>query len=183
LVASVHAVARRATQAQLGSLDVAAATRPSTHGPWVNDVVFAGLDALVRARRFIVSGDWNTARLFDSVYPGTAGTEFFDRARERGWFECVRKIHEAEVQTWFRTGNRPYQLDHAFCDSALGDQLQGVRIATDGPLELGLSDHAALILDFDVSSISITNLTEGPSDSSTRSVDDALGDDSGAGDQ
>jgi len=162
LVASVHAVAREATLVQLGTLDPATVTRPSVGRPRVNDVVFAGLEALVRERRFIIAGDWNTARLFDSSYPGTAGAEFFARARERGWFECVWVKCREELQTWFRAGNRPYQLDHAFCDPALGDRLQTVRVATDAAKDLGLSDHAPLILDFEVAPISMMGLAEEP---------------------
>jgi hypothetical protein len=104
----------------LGDLDPATAARPSARRPRVNDSVFAGLEGLVQDRQFIIAGDWNTARLFDSSLPGTAGAEFFARARERGWFECVWEKLGEEVQTWFRAGNRPYQLDHAFCDPLSG---------------------------------------------------------------
>jgi hypothetical protein len=161
-VASVHAVAREATRAQLADLDPSTAARPSAGRPRVNDVVFASLEEIVRDRQFIIAGDWNTARLFDSSSPGTAGAEFFARARERGWFECVWENRGEEVQTWFRPGNRPYQLDHAFCDPARGDRLQRVRVATDATTDLGLSDHAPLILDFDVAPISMTSLAEQP---------------------
>jgi hypothetical protein len=159
-VASVHAVAREATRAQLGDIDPVAAARPSAGRARVNDVVFAGLAEFVRDRQFIIAGDWNTARLFDSSNPGTAGAEFFARARERGWFECVWEKRGEEVQTWFRAGDRPYQLDHAFCDPALGNRLQTVRVATEAAADLGLSDHAPLILDFEVAPISMTGLTE-----------------------
>src|SRR5439155_16093202 len=96
----------------------------------------------------------------DSSYPGTAGAEFFARVRERGWFDCVWEKCGEEMQTWFRAGDRPYQLDHAFCDPALGDRLQTVRVATEAAANLGLSDHAPLILDFEVAPISMTGLTE-----------------------
>jgi len=167
LIASVHAVARKATKAQLGSLDAAVVSRRSAGRPRVNDVVFAGIEPIVREKPFIVSGDWNTARLFDSVYEGTAGAEFFDRAGERAWFECARKMHPEEVRTWFRPGNRPYQLDHAFCDAALWERLKDVRVGTDAAEELGLSDHAPLILDFDIASIAITNLNSKTSQADT----------------
>jgi endonuclease/exonuclease/phosphatase family metal-dependent hydrolase len=157
-LASVHAVAREASQAQIGMLDPATVSRQSVGRPWVNDVVFAGLEEMVRGRRFIAAGDWNTARLFDAAYGGTAGAEFFDRAREHGWVECARKLHPEEVQTWFRAGNRPYQLDHVFCDPALGERLQAVRVAAEAATELGLSDHAPLVLDFEVQPISMTSL-------------------------
>jgi hypothetical protein len=162
LVVSVHAVAREATAEQLGDLDPATLSRSSVGRPRINDLVFTGIEELVRGRPFIVAGDWNTARLFDSTLPGAAGAEFFARAREKGWFECVWEKLGMEVQTWFRAGNRPYQLDHVFCDTALGQQLRDVRVATEAASELRLSDHAPLIVDFEVPPISMSNWSADP---------------------
>jgi exonuclease III len=66
------------------------------------------------------------------------------------------------MQTWFRPGNRPYQLDHAFCHPGLGARLQKVRVAPDAATHLKLSDHAPLILDFEVAPISMTSLADQP---------------------
>jgi endonuclease/exonuclease/phosphatase family metal-dependent hydrolase len=156
-VSSVHAVARPASKAQLGSLDSATVARSSVGVPFVNDVVCAGLEKLLAGRRFIIAGDWNTARLWDTVHGGTAGTEFFERAREWGWVECLAERNE-EVQTWFRGTDHPYQLDHVFCAGPLHGQLQAVSVASEAATELELSDHAPLIVDFDVASISMTSL-------------------------
>jgi endonuclease/exonuclease/phosphatase (EEP) superfamily protein YafD len=158
-VSSVHAVAREATATQVGNLDPASASRPSIGRPRINDVVFMGLRDLVRDRPFLVAGDWNTARLFDSTYPGTAGAEFFARAHENGWFECVWEKRRAEVQTWFRRGNRPYQLDHVFSDPALGQRLQEAWVATEAAQALRLSDHAPVIVDFEMPPISMSSMS------------------------
>ena len=157
IVASVHAVARDAKASQLGTLDPAEASRPSIGRPRINDVVFTGLRGLVAGRPFLVAGDWNTARAFDDVYPGSAGQEFFARAHQSGWFDCVWEKHGTELRTWFRDGNRPYQLDHMFCDPALGGRLQDVWVADEAAERLGLSDHAPLIVDFDIQPISMRN--------------------------
>jgi exonuclease III len=82
------------------------------------------------------------------------------RGASEGWFDCIWEKCGEEMQTWFRAGDRPYQLDHAFCDPALGDRLQTVWVATEAAANLGLSDHAPLILDFEVAPISMTGLTE-----------------------
>jgi hypothetical protein len=160
-VASVHAPARPATTAQMEHLDSASASRPSARRPRINDVVFIGLDKLVVDRQFIVAGDWNTARIQGSALGKKLGAEFFERARDRGWSECVPK-NGKEVRTWFGAGDHLRQDDHAFCDSALADRLQNVRTAEDAATDLGLSDHAPLILDFEVAPVSMTSLVERP---------------------
>ena len=158
-VASVHAPARKATKAQMGGVDPSVAARLSVGHPRVNDVVFVGLEGLV-GDRFIVAGDWNTGREQGSQRARNAGAEFFERARQRGWYDCVWDKLGKEVQTWFRAGDSLRQNDHAFCDQGLGSQLEDVKAAADAVTDLGLSDHAPLILDFTVTSIAMANLTE-----------------------
>jgi len=155
-IASVHTPAKEATRAQLRPLDSDEVRRPSVSRPWVNDVAFAGLSRLVSSERFIFAGDWNTDRLFDRD-GGTAGVEFFERARAIGWVECSRD-DDSDLQTWFREGDAPYQLDHAFCDPKIGDQRLGIRVAREAAEVLGLSDHAPLVMDFDVKPISMASL-------------------------
>jgi len=67
----------------------------------VNDAVFGGLERLV-GERFIVGGDWNTARDQRSGRGQKAGTEFFERAHARGWYDCAWDTLHHEVQTFFR---------------------------------------------------------------------------------
>jgi exonuclease III len=82
--------------------------------------------------------------------------------RQAGWYDCVYDKLGKEVQTWFRAGDHLLQDDHAFCNPGLGDRLQEVWVAGDAarPGGLGLSDHAPLILDFEVAPISVTSLTD-----------------------
>jgi hypothetical protein len=62
------------------------------------------------------------------------------------------------------------QDDHAFCDPELGPSVRDAWAAEDAALLLGLSDHAPLILDFQVDSIAMRNLVdESESDASTES--------------
>ena len=61
LVASVHARAAYATDAQLGGIDPRTIAVKAARSPQVNDLVFAELNKVVGSR-FIVAGDWNTYR-------------------------------------------------------------------------------------------------------------------------
>lgn len=135
----------------MGNLDPEEARRPSLTHPNLNDVVFAGLAEIVEGQRFIVSGDWNAARLFDSTWGGTAGVEFFARPKDRGWYDCVWETRGEEVQTFFREGNAPYQLDHAFCDqNTTRESSLPARVLTEAVTELGLSDQAPVVLDLEM---------------------------------
>jgi hypothetical protein len=156
-VASVHARSGTATSAQLENLEAAAVKRPSARVPLVNDAIFAGLVKMAGGR-FIVAGDWNTARKQGSEKASRIGTEFFERARGRGWYDCVWEERADEIRTWFGKG-QIQQDDHAFCDRRLGERLADVWVAEDAALHVGLSLHAPLILEFEVDSIAMTSMT------------------------
>ena len=148
LVASVHTSARVVSQDALAGLDADAVRRPSVDVPWRNDLAYSAYRELAAGRRFLVSRDWNTARLWDKVYGGTGGAEFFDRAVADGWVECHRKFHDTEGRTWFRGAEQPYQLDHAFCDPITAETLKSCEIDPYPVETLGLSDHAPLVMEF-----------------------------------
>jgi exonuclease III len=146
LLGSVHTVVGRVSESVLAEFDSAAIKRPKERVPYPNDVAYAVFRERVRNRRFLVSGDWNIARLWDTHHRGTNETDFFTRAEQDGWVECYRLFHTEEGRTWFRGSDPGYQLDHAFCDPATAKLLQSCDIEP-GPAEkLGLSDHAPLIL-------------------------------------
>lgn len=150
LVASVHTSARVASQDRLAGLDPDAVRRPSVDAPWNNDLAYSAYRDLVQGRRFLVSGDWNTARLWDKVYGGSGGVEFFERAAADGWVECHRVFHDEEGRTWFRGTEQPYQLDHAFCDPVTAQALKSCEVDPYPVEQLGLSDHAPLVMEFEM---------------------------------
>ncbi len=157
LVASVHAVDRKATKEQLAGLPSRIARTSAGH-PWVSDVVFAGLEGLIGERPFLVAGDWNTARRFGRSQTSKQALEFFERARSHGWFECVDENPGVEMRTWFREDDEPSQIDHAFSDRTLHQRFRGAWVAAEAAEPLGLSDHAPLVLDFDVPPIAMRGL-------------------------
>jgi endonuclease/exonuclease/phosphatase family metal-dependent hydrolase len=111
--------------------------------PWVGD-------------RFIVSGDWNTARLFDEMYPGKwpeAGPDFFAATASWGWSESLRKFHQHEIRTYLDPESAPYELDHLFTDDRLNAALTRCDVIEEPALR-ELSDHAPLIAEIDLSGMS-----------------------------
>jgi hypothetical protein len=157
-VASVHARSAAATEQQLGNLDPAAVARKSVPQPKVNDLIFFELKQLV-GPRFLAAGDWNTGRTQSSA---RAGAEFFDRAHDSGWFEPVWDKFEKEERTWYGKGQGLVQDDHVFCDPALGELVHEAWAAGETASRLRLSDHAPLIVDFNVRSVAMTNLQDEP---------------------
>jgi hypothetical protein len=158
--ASVHAAPRKASEGDLQGLDRAKLTRSGATGPKLNDVIFDRLVNLV-GDRFIVAGDWNTARKQGSAWASKVGQVFFDRVRDRGWYNCTGDRSESDVLTWLkgRGGDGLIQDDYVFCDQALGGLVQPEPWAPADEIErLGLSDHAPLIVDFAVESKALENL-------------------------
>jgi hypothetical protein len=149
LVSSAHTTARLAPEWGHPGLDRSAIARPSVGEPWWNDVAFAGYRELVADRRFLIAGDWNTARWLDAEGVPTAdGLEFFQRAADAGWADISLDAEGREGRSWYGSDNpHSYQPDHAFADAETAATLRSFAIVPWPVRALGLSDHAPLLFD------------------------------------
>lgn len=150
LVASVHTRAAEAPPWLLAGRDPDELARPSVGVPWWNDAVYRDYLELSAGRRFIVGGDWNTARYLDSDgRPTEDGQAFFDRADADGWID-ISLMDGREGRSWYGTDNpRPYQPDHVFTDAATARLLTRALIDPSPAAVFALSDHAPLVLELD----------------------------------
>ena len=149
LIGSVHARAAEAPAWVTEGHDTATMARPSVGVPWSNDVAFAAYRELAAGRRFLIGGDWNTARYLDDA--GVAepmGQEFFERTSAAGWIELSLDAEGHEGRSWYGSGNpRPYQNDHVFSDPATAEKLKSFLIDPYPVTSLSLSDHAPLLVE------------------------------------
>ena len=152
LVASVHTRAAEAPDWVTEGHDRGSLARASVGVPWSNDVAFAGYAELAAGRRFVIGGDWNTARFVDAEgQPTLSGAEFFDRARQAGWAELTVDAEEREGRSWYGSdAPRAYQPDHVFADPVTAAGLCSQSIEAYPVERLGLSDHAPIVLDLDL---------------------------------
>lgn len=103
---------------------------------------------LVVERRFVVGGDFNTARHWDTVYGGRQHTAFFEDLARRGFHDCHWKKNEREVQSfWGHQAKEPYQCDHLFTDKSTSDSVVKCFIV-DNPIVRALSDHGPVVATF-----------------------------------
>jgi hypothetical protein len=153
LVASIHTRAAEAPGWVTEGHNRSDIARSSVRVPWSNDVAFAGYRSLTAGRRFIIGGDWNTARYHDlEGNPNVEGAEFFSRAVEAGWVELSVDPAGREGRTWYGSDSpRPYQPDHVFADPTTAATLRSQSIEAYPVERLGLSDHAPIVLEFDLS--------------------------------
>ena len=126
----------------------------SVHAPIIKGRVFPYLDEIfdkieyvVSDQTFVVGGDLNTARLAEKVWPGYGHGPFFERLAQSVFFDCHRKFHVAEEQTYFRSDSKqPYQDDHLFVSCDLAD-----RVVCCDPIKdettLKVSDHIPLLVE------------------------------------
>jgi hypothetical protein len=151
VVASVHARAKPAPDWLTADHDRMAMARPGEDDPWSNDVAFAAYRDLVGRGPFLVGGDWNTGRyaaLDGSISDRSAA--FFSRAADAGWVELSLDEQGREGRSWFGgSPRRSYQPDHVFADFGTGGLRRSATIDR-VPAELGLSDHAPLVVDLDL---------------------------------
>lgn len=151
VVASVHTVAKVAAVRGHPGYERSGIARTTVGEPWWNDVAFAAYRDILGDRRFLIAGDWNTSRYEDEHgTPDPAGAEFFERAAAAGWVE-VSLDDGREGKTWYGSNTpRPHQADHAFADTATAQLVRSFSIEAWPISELGLSDHAPLLLDIDL---------------------------------
>jgi len=129
----------------------------SIHAPIVNNRVFPHLDKIfdelkevLNCRTFIVGGDLNSARLCEKVWPGYGHGPFFKKLSESIFFDCFRKFHEKEEQTFFRKGcKRPFQDDHLFVSKNLADKVESCYVLNN-EITKSLSDHIPIICEIDI---------------------------------
>jgi exonuclease III len=106
------------------------------------DRAFEALEPLLRGRPFVLGGDLNVSRNYDTVYGTTHHTEFLDGLTRRGFFDCMRKFHPEEQRTfWGRTAH-DYQNDHLFVSHDLGTDVAACDVLD----QADLSDHSPLRL-------------------------------------
>ena len=95
---------------------------------------------------FVFGGDLNSSLLFgDPTEP-----RLFANLAVQG-FTDLRNRHSAdEQQTFFKAGKRPFQLDHVYSDAATEARCVSWQVLTDVAADLGLSDHAPILVELDV---------------------------------
>ena len=150
VLGSVHApLMKSLTVEYLAGLDATAIKLPSYSTAFYYDVPYALFQERVRDL-FIVGGDWNVSpELWDAHHRNSYEREFFERAAADGWVDCYRRFHDVEGQTWFRKNNRPYQMEHVFCDPKTADQIRSCEIEPFPAASLAVSDHAAVVLELE----------------------------------
>lgn len=103
------------------------------------------------AQNIIIGGDFNAARLYDSVYsqPVEAShKKFFE------WLETnlnlVSVTGSEEIQTMRGNSKYPYQNDHIYVNKNMSELLKGSQILFDEQIKQ-LSDHNPVIAEFNLS--------------------------------
>jgi hypothetical protein len=154
LVASVHARAKSIPDDDLEGVDRADLTYGKSDKVWPLYAIYHDLMRFLPERNFVAGGDLNAARLMDEVYgpddPSFGGNkQFFDQLEQSGFSNCMAKFHKSEIQTYFKDGKRPYQLDHLHCSAALRSSLISCQVLTHPVEALSLSDHAPIVAEFE----------------------------------
>ena len=107
--------------------------------------IFDEIESVVGKQTFIVGGDLNSARLAENVWPGYGHGPFFERLAESVFFDCHRKFHDVEQQTFFRSGSKhPFQDDHLFVSHNLADRVGSCDVLNN-EVTRSVSDHIPVV--------------------------------------
>src|SRR5436190_183173 len=96
-------------------------------------------------------GDFNTCRAYIDE-PGAIDpcAHFMDGVAEIGFCDLWRRLYpDGREFSWYSTRGNGFRIDHAFLSPALVGRTGEIRYSHDERTS-GLSDHSALLLDFDI---------------------------------
>lgn len=115
----------------------------------------------------IIAGDTNSGRIGEDEETAVFNrrtTQWFDRIHEAGWRDAYRLVHGAKREfTWYSPGHdNGFRLDQAFISPELVERLIDVQhLWVSDEDQRGrrdaVSDHAALVVDFDSAGLPTPN--------------------------
>jgi len=128
----------------------------SVHAPIIKGRVFPHLDNIFNEiedkfskSTFVIGGDLNSARLAEEIWPGNGHGPFFKRIDQGRFFDCCRKFHQEEIQTFFHKGQiHPVQDDHLFVSTDLAEKVMSCDVVNNR-ITRKVSDHIPLIAEID----------------------------------
>lgn len=151
-LASVHAHASKIPKNLLATnphRDVEPVTRDGSL--WELDLIPFELHQLFLDESYIWGGDLNSAGTMDDVPNFLGGNRKLRQMwLEAGSVDLRTRWLEQEQQTFFRPGNRAYQIDHLFSDAATESRVTAWSVDR-RPVEVEppLSDHAPVIVELE----------------------------------
>jgi endonuclease/exonuclease/phosphatase (EEP) superfamily protein YafD len=143
---SIHSNAYPLSAERLAGRQDRVARRCHPEEIWEVEAIAQDLEGLLRGERFIVGGDLNSSLLFDEVNRYDFNKLLFENLTAAGFVDTRPRFSAAEVQTYYKPNRRPYQLDHVYADPVTEASVTSWRVDP-SPVQLGLSDHAPIILD------------------------------------
>lgn len=99
-------------------------------------------------QRFVAGGDLNVSLLHDENRGGKTSKLQLNSFADAGFLDIRKKFIEQEMQSFFKTGSRPSQLDHLFADATLLESALNWEVMTEVVADLQLSDHAPIVAHF-----------------------------------
>jgi hypothetical protein len=141
VVVSVHTSWRPADPDLVADLDALRFPLQGRKGVWPVYLIFDDLRALLESRTFIVGGDLNADPVMDDRPRFVGGNrEFFDGLERNGFVNLAAGSGPT---------HRGYKLDYVFGSRDLSPSGRSSRV-DEKAMELGLSDHAPVIVDLEL---------------------------------
>lgn len=149
--AAMHSHDKPVPNETLEGLDTDQVPRCQPGRTWEIDLIGYELPGVFDTGRFVAGGDLNSSLAMDDVGGAFGGNrELFDNLAGQGFVDCRPRFSPEEQQTWFRKGDRPYQLDHVFADAETEARVIRWDVIREPAETLRLSDHAPIVVEFDV---------------------------------
>jgi exonuclease III len=108
------------------------------------DVIAHFLKPILSSKRFIFGGDLNSSLLIDKNQGYSNNRRLFENLEAMGYLDLRNDFYEEEQQTYYKSGNGPFQLDHLYSDAATKATVSSWRVLSEVVTLRNLSDHASI---------------------------------------
>ena len=98
----------------------------------------------------LIGGDFNADLQFDKQQPGKSHELFFERLKDFGLHDCLKKFHKERIQTLrHKESSFAWQNDYLFAGKELYDRCTSCEVIDDKNL-YDISDHNPIIAEFTI---------------------------------
>ena len=145
-LASMHSDAYPVSAERLAALAHDDVVRCREDAIWELELYAGELIKVFAGSRFIAGGDINSGLLFDEKYGHWRNNwKLFENLAAHGFIDTRRSSEEQ--RTFFQPNRAEYQLDHVFADATTAAAVADWSVWTLPAVELGLSDHAPVVIE------------------------------------
>ena len=114
---------------------------------WEIELIAYDFKSIFADQLFIFGGDLNSSIQIDENRGYGNNRKLFENLKDYGFLDTRLPFYNNEQPTYFKGGEKPFQLDHIFSDEKTSKQIRSWEVFPEIVAEEKLSDHAPIVIE------------------------------------